>query len=127
MTETCFLNVDLDLRSTVDLTELARALEPGALTLACRAVDGGYVASFEIAGHATDAESTIRRLLALVDALPSQARLLWNQTERDFSIGLRAGSRESRFELALPPDVVKLVAGIGASLSVTVYVDPSDD
>jgi hypothetical protein len=36
MTETRFLNVDLDLRSAVDLTDLARALEPDALTLSCR-------------------------------------------------------------------------------------------
>jgi hypothetical protein len=127
MTDTQFLNVDLDLRSAVDLSELARALEPGALTLTCGAVDGGYIASFEIAGHATDAESTIRRLVALVDALPSRARGLWDQTTRDFSIGLRAGSRQSKFELALPPDVIQLVAGVGASLSVTVYVEARDD
>jgi hypothetical protein len=127
MSETRFLNVDLDLRSPVDLTDLARALEPEALTLSCRAVDGGYIASFEIAGHAKDAVSTIRRLVALVNALPSQVRGLWDQTKREFSIGLRAGSQQSRFELGLPPDVVQLVAGLGASLSVTVYVDTNDD
>jgi hypothetical protein len=127
MTDTHFLNVDLDLRSPVDLAELARALEPGAFALRCEAVDGGYVASFEIADHATDAESTIRRLVALVNALPSPARGLWDQATREFSIGLRSGSRQSTFELALRPDVVQLVAGLGASLSVTVYVDPRDD
>lgn len=38
--------------------------------------------------RATDAESTIRRLVALVDVLPSQARTLWDQAKREFSIGL---------------------------------------
>jgi hypothetical protein len=126
MSRTHFLNVDLDLRSAVDLTELARALEPDALTLMCGPVDDGYRASFEIAGHATDAASTVRRLVALVNALPPRARGLWDQATRDFSIGLRAGSQPSTFELGLPPDVVQLVAALGASLSVAIYVEPRE-
>ena len=90
-TKTQFLNVDLELRATNDLTELVQAFEPGAMALNCMAVEDGYFANLELASEPTEAEAAIRSFVALIDELPPRARALWNEVKRDFSIGVQAG------------------------------------
>jgi hypothetical protein len=121
--KTHFLNVDLELRATKDLTELVQAFEPGAMSLNCMAVEDGYFANLELATEPTDAEAAIRIFVALVDNLPSRPRALWNDVRRDFSVGVGAGSIPSSFELALTPTVLQLAADVGAGITLVVYVD----
>ena len=87
-TKTHFLNVDLELRATRDLSELVQALEPDVMTLTCMAVENGYLANLELASQPVDADTAIRGLVALVRKLPPRARAIWNEAERDFSIGV---------------------------------------
>jgi hypothetical protein len=128
---TCFLNVDLDLRAATELSELARAFEPEAMTLNCIAMGSGYFASLELATQPTDAESAIRRFVQLIEALTPRARELWDQaSSRDFSIGVDAGSTPHSFEIALTPEVLRLAADVGARVTFVVYAgvpgaDPS--
>ncbi|HEX7604904.1 MAG TPA: hypothetical protein VF316_24965, partial [Polyangiaceae bacterium] len=96
--------------------------EPGAFALNCTAERDGYFANLELASQPTDAESALRSFVRLVDELSPRARQLWNQTsKRDFSIGVQAGSVPWSFELALTPDVLALVAGVGARIVFVVY------
>lgn len=121
-TKTELLNVDLELRADQDLTELVQAFEPCASALNCRADREGYFANLELASQPTDAESALRSFVRLVDQLPPRARGLWNQaSKRDFSIGVQAGSVPRSFDVALTPDVLSLVAGVGAWIVVVVY------
>src|SRR5262252_6762466 len=108
-TKTYFRNVDLEVRSTEDLTELVRALEPGVIELSCMPLEEGYLANLELASQPTEADAAIRSLVGLIEQLPARARDLWNRASmRDFSIGIEAGPTPSTFELVLPPEVLKL-------------------
>jgi hypothetical protein len=123
-TKTRFINVDLELRATKDLTELVQAFEPGAAALNCMPLDDGYLANLELDTQPTEAEGAIRSFIKLIERLPPRARELWNNAPgRDFSIGVQAGSTPSSFELALTPEVLKLAADVGARVTFVVYVD----
>jgi hypothetical protein len=127
---TRFINVDLDLASAQELTELVQAFKPGASPLNCWQVADTYFANLELSTdpiNPTDAESAIRRFVALIDTLPPGARALWNDaSKRDFSIGVDAGSSPSTFELALNPEVLELAARVRARIVFVVYVHPAE-
>jgi hypothetical protein len=122
-TKTRFLNVDLELRATNDLTDLVQAFSPGVIALNCMALADGYLANLELATEPTEAEGAIRSFVVLIERLPSDARALWNNARRDFSIGVQAGSVPSSYELALTPAVLQLAANVGARITFVVYVD----
>jgi hypothetical protein len=120
--KTHFLNVDLELRASKELSELAKAFEPGAMILSCMAMEHGYLANLELASQPANAEVAIRDFVSLIEKLPPPARALWNDAKRDFSIGVGAGSIPSSFELALTPEVLKIAAEVGARITFVVYV-----
>ena len=123
-TKTHFLNVDLELRATKELTELVKAFEPGAMALNCVALEDGYLANLELATQPTEAEAAIRSFVRSVETLPPRARELWDQAStRDFSIGVEAGSTPSNFQIALTPAVLRLAAEVGARITFVVYVN----
>jgi len=109
-------------RCTTDPSELLQAFEPEAFALGCHAVDGGFSTNLELLSQHTNAGDAIRELVTLIERLPPKARAFWNAaTQRDFSIGIEAGSTPSPFEEALNTDVLILVAGVGARIVVVVY------
>ena len=123
-TETHFINVDLEVRSTVDLTELVQAFEPGAWALNCTAFEDGYMANLELAIDPDEPEAAIRSFVALIRGLPDGARKLWDgASRRDFSIGVEGGLTPFCFELALTADVLKLAAEVGARIVFAVYAN----
>jgi hypothetical protein len=123
---TRFLNVDLDLRATFDLTELVAAFEPDAFALHCRPLEGAFFANLELGVDSPTPEAAIRSFVSLVERLPPRARALWNgASQRAFSIGVDAGSSPSRFELVLSPDVLRLAADVGAHVIFVVYPSES--
>ena len=129
MAQTHFINVDLEVRAATDLTALAsafEAFEPGAMALSCMPIDDGFLANLELHEEPDDAETGILGFLRLIDALPPEARRLWDDArQRDFSIGVRAGSTPSPFELVITPATLDRVAKVGARISLAVY--PPDD
>jgi hypothetical protein len=126
-TKTYFRNVDLEVRSMEDLTELVRALEPGVTELSCMPLDEGYLANVELASQPTEADKAIRSFVGLIEQLPPRARDLWNRASvRDFSIGIEALPTPSTFEIVLPPEVLKLAADLRARITFVVYVHEPD-
>lgn len=124
-----FLNVDLDIYSKVDLQPLADALGRKVDVLFCGR-DGErsrkYVARFEVAGSAKDADSTIRRLCGLIHRLPAASRALWDDaTAREFSIGLQAGRTPRSTDFVVEAATVKAVADLNGRISITLYAPSS--
>ena len=123
---TRFINVDLDLSSAHELTDLVQAFEPHAFTLNCWQDENTFFASLELASDPIDAESAIRRFVSLIESLPPKARNSWNEaSKRDFSIGIDAGSSPSTFEAALSPEVLELAVRVRARITFVVYVHPA--
>lgn len=122
MANTHFINVDLEIRGATDLSALVNAFEPGAMALSCMPLDDGFLANLELGEQPDDAETGILGFLHLIDALPPEARRLWDGArQRDFSIGVQSGSSPSSFEIAITPATLDRIARVGARIAFVVY------
>jgi len=117
-----FLNVDLDLESSEDLTVLLQAMQPAAFCLHAECSGQGSVARLELGGDLDEADSAIGAFVALVDSLSGDARALWDRaTIRDFNVGIQASSEHGPYTLAVQPRTLESAARVGARLVVSVY------
>jgi len=121
--ETRFLNVDVDVWSRSDLRPLVAAFGRKVLVHYVGKQRGENSAHFSLASaHGKSADAIIRRLVALIEALPRPARQLWNRARRrDFNIGIQAGIEPYSHELALQNATLTLAAGVGGRIVVTTY------
>ena len=122
--QTAFINADLDIWSRSRLNRLVTAFGNGVDVLFVGREGAHYGAHLELSerGQARSADTFIRRLAALVVALPRQARKLWDEAEiREFNIGIQAGSRPCSWESRLRPSTIHLAAQLKAGVVVTVY------
>src|SRR5215471_18348228 len=114
-----FLNVDLDIDSSDDVTALVKAFEPHAYALERPAGR----ASFELSKvDAAGPEPIIVEFVRLVTDLPPIARGIWDRASRRvFDIGLQS-SRAPHYEThRLTAETLRAVAAIGAEIAVTIY------
>ncbi|HEY7025071.1 MAG TPA: hypothetical protein VH371_08940 [Candidatus Limnocylindrales bacterium] len=121
---TTFANVDLEVISRSPLDPLVQAFGRKVDVLYVGPWGRRYGAFVEAAGsgYRGTANSLIRRLVALVKALPRNARRLWDTAQsRDFDIGIEAGAKSRTFELRLEPDTLKAVTDVGGRIVITVY------
>jgi hypothetical protein len=115
---TRFLNVDLDLFADRDLDALLSALAPRLFLL--NTSDGRW--TFELADESDSAEEVMRTMAAVVVALPSAPRALWDGcTRRSMNVGVQAGAAPHQWDTALSHETLTMLAGIGAEVVFTVY------
>src|SRR5262249_32154768 len=102
-----------------------KALAPRVFDLHTGRVGAGYQSHLELdsrGGEPRSAEAAIQRFLELLTVLAPASRRLWNTaTQRDFNIGIQAGTGPPAFELALSPSTLKAVARLGARIVLTIY------
>lgn len=124
--EICYLNTDLDLTSAEDLAELAAALERGGVypLHVTRGDDGLWYSILETNEQFQEPESSIAVMLAAIELLTPDLRLVWNRcSQRDFNIGYDCGDRPWAFNQGLSTDVLGRIAAAGATLRITLYPD----
>lgn len=122
----CYLNTDLDLISTEDLTALAAAFEGrGAPPIrVTHETDALWYATFETTAQFAAPEPNIAAMLSIVESLAQPLRLMWDGcTRREFNIGYDCGGKPWAFNQGLPADLLGRMAAAGASLRVTLYPD----
>ena len=119
---TKFLNVDLELVATSDLTPLLEHFKSTTFTLRDSVDDGRRTLWMELAADPNDTEDAILRYAMLVESLPSDLRRLWAECEdRCLNVGIQSGVSPHASAFRISTDaIVKLVA-IAARLEITVY------
>ena len=136
--ETRFITVDLDLVARHDLSALVEALSPRMHVLFNARVGRRFHATLELGGAAaisgtriaSSPDMIITRMVQLIAKLPRARRAEWNAaTERAFNLGFESG-RTRLAPVVLKPSTVRVVAGVGGSIVVTLYpladaVDPA--
>lgn len=120
-----FLNLDLDLRSTIDLTPLAMHLDLVASLLYCGHHAGEFHITAEplIGGHPNiDAVTCTRELLGTLTSLPAALKELFDGCHRRvFDYGFDGGSEAAPCSIDLPAVELSNIARMGIDLRVTVY------
>ncbi len=119
-----YLNTDLDLKSTEDLTALAEAFETqgvGPLHVGS-GEDGLWHATFETDEQHEKPEPNIASMIAVVESLPEQLLAVWSScTCREFNIGYDCGSNPWAFNQVLSSQLLGRMAAAGASRRITLY------
>jgi hypothetical protein len=115
---TSFLNVDLDLRDEHGLDDLLRHLGDDVFVLHQTAQE----ASLELSGEHESLESCVRGWIALVQALPDEARRLWNRCDdRKLNVGIQAGVEPHAEYFSMSREAVSLLASVQFEIVLTIY------
>ena len=121
---TAFLNVDLDIWSKAPLDRLVDAFGGQVIVLRTGKENGRYGAHLEHArsGSGHDVDRAVRRLVRIVEQLPTDDRQIWNRAERrEFNVGIQSGRKPHASEFRVEPGTLEAIARINARLTVTVY------
>jgi hypothetical protein len=123
---TTFLNVDVDLKSRVSLNELRDYLVKQSVFMLA---EEEFFISFEeaAAGISTPEavatlEDAVRAIVALVEAMPSRERAIWDQCEsRCFDIGIEAKNKPHAAYFTLSGEAVGLLSRVRGEVKITIY------
>jgi hypothetical protein len=116
-----FLNVDLEIKSTVDPGPLVQAWDDQVFQLYADRLGRRHWLRLTLAAQPKSPSDAIRRFAKLVDRLPRQGATIWARAAKEFDIGVQAGFERRAGEWVLQPQVVQTVANLGAHLRFTVY------
>jgi hypothetical protein len=121
-----YLNTDLDLSSSKDLTELAAAFETaGVFPLhVTHHEDGLWYATFETDDEHDQPEPNIAAMVTVAETLQEPLRSVWSGcARREFNIGYGCGAEPWAFNQGLSSRLLGRIATVGASLRITLYPD----
>jgi len=133
-----FLNVDVDVYSSADLTPLAIAMEADISVLFVGKVRGRHELHFEISESSHRLKATkspfrsnpcdgnvdriIQKIVSLIETMPPPARKLWDGAKaRKLNIGIQAGQQPHCVEYPIKPETLKRVAKLNANIVTTLY------
>jgi hypothetical protein len=120
--EGCFLNVDLEIFSRMNLEPLVAAFGRNLSVLYLGEEFGKKKAYFELRQQPRTPNRAILKYSMLVRKLPPRGRKLWDSaTSRSFDIGIAAPARYRHFWGAISPEAIRAAADIGAQVAITVY------
>jgi hypothetical protein len=117
-----YLNTDLDLVCDVDPATLVTELEAADLAVHVTPGEDGLFYVLCEDSNDTEPEPNIVRLLDAIEALSGPAGELWTRcSKREFNVGYDCGDEPWSFNQGISNDVLKRMAGCGASFRVTLY------
>lgn len=120
MNETCFLNIDLDIESTVDIEPILKEWGNRVCVLRNEHLDGIYYGSFET--NFNNKEAIIEEYVKLIEGLSSRSREIWdNALKRDFDFGYQSGTTPSHFHSNIDSVQLNKLAQVGGNLVITIY------
>jgi hypothetical protein len=115
---TRFLNVDLDLRADSRLDDLIRGFGSSVTVLN----NTTHNASLELSVEHDSVEETVLHFLDIIDALPPEAKSIWEQCEyRKLNIGIQGGSQPHEAQFVVSNKTVSLLGNAQLELVITVY------
>lgn len=122
MSKIDYLNTDLIIESSDDLTPIADDFRDDVIVMYNGKWGKVNRAAFEIAGIHSDANETIQYFCMLVEGLDKKLRSIWDSCfSKVFDIGYESGTSPQNYSSVIRPETLKRVAGIGAAIEITIY------
>ena len=122
----CYLNTDLDLTSSDDLTELAAVFAASGVRAlhVTKGDDGLWYATFETEMQHSEPEPNVAAMLAAIESLEGPLAGVWMRSiRREFNVGYDCGIEPWEFNQGLSSKLLGRTAAVGASLRITLYPD----
>jgi len=125
-----YLNTDLELTSSENLSALAAFLQKKRWSVHHNdwLSEGCWLSTFEHSlGHRGGPDEAARLMLKALEHLPETLMPSWTGcSARNFNIGYQSGAGGRPIEQTLSNEVLKRIAAIGGSITVTIYAyDPA--
>ena len=123
-----YINTDLDLVSSEDLSELVAAFEArGVFPLHLSSdPDGYWRTSLECETQYQEPEATIAAMLDVVESLSDHIHLQWQRcSKREFNVGYDCAADAVAHTLS--GVLIARLAAAGASLGITIYPSTGTD
>ena len=124
--EVHYLNTDLEIESAGDLSRVVEEFGEDVIVLHHDESRGYDQASFEIASGADlGVDEVINYFCLLVESLPKEVRDIWDGCcSRILDVGYESGTTPHSFRSEIRASTIQRVAGIGASIVITIYSIP---
>ncbi|HEX6313304.1 MAG TPA: hypothetical protein VFZ73_00530 [Gemmatimonadaceae bacterium] len=120
--ETQFLNVDLELVTTVDPSPLLAHWRDTLVLLRDSTDAGRRTIWAELPGTPRDVNSAIDELARHVEDLPGRLRALWDACDdRCFNVGVQAGRAPQATAFPISAHTIAALTAIAARIEFTVY------
>lgn len=118
-----FLNVDVEVSGVSDRAALLAGFGDSIDVLFDgETTPGESVVSFELRTAVPTFPDVVSKLIALVRALPGDARAIWDgAARRAFDIGIQAGLQPHSSGWVLSTDLMAALVSIDAQVRITVY------
>ena len=116
-----FLNVDLDVTSIADPGVLVEAWHNRVIQMHAGKRGRRHWLRLTLARQPNSPTDAIRSFTRLVQRLPRPAATIWARAAKEFDIGIQAGCERQSAEWVLEPEIIRMVADLGAHLRLTVY------
>jgi hypothetical protein len=117
-----YINLDIDLISSEDLSPLASQLEKNTFILRNQQVEGRFYFSFEPLPYTKTPENSAKIVLALLQGLPSELKGLWaSASSKVFNFGFESGVAPPPYISELSTETLGQIAELGASIAITIY------
>jgi hypothetical protein len=121
-----FVDVDLDIKSAMDLTELTAAFARRAVAIHSGRFGRRYWVRFELLRHPRNPDDGIKRFIDLASSLRGTAGEAWDKATKEFDIGIEGGSGSERDPAVwvIRPQTLRAAARVDVQLRLTVYAPP---
>ncbi len=115
-----FLNIDLDLESTDDLSPVVHEFERSCSIMRNEVVDGIHYVSFETG--CTEENQILSEYEKAIDGLSSTAKILFKKCRNiNFDFGYESGTEPNSFHSPINQRSVKVISRLGGSIVITIY------
>ncbi len=124
-----YLNTDLDLISSEDLTEITAALEAnGVFPLSVTHGDDGlWYSTLETSKSFDEPEPNINAMIDAIESLSAPLRAVWSRcSTREFDVGYDCGTEPWAFNQRLSCELLGRMATAGTAFRITLYPDRPD-
>ena len=126
MIEIRFLNIDLDIESTKDISQIVKEFSGRLSVMRNEQKEGLYIASFET-GYEEE-NKIIEEYVSLIENLSQEAREIWNNcSKREFDFGYDSGIKPYDFHSKISEKSIELLAKVGGSVTITIYPPHEND
>lgn len=123
-----FCNVDLDIESKFDLSDLRTALGRKVFVLTGPPANPGcFLLRLETVPQYNNPDDTICAFCSSLERLPAKAKRAWRWAhKKEFDIGHDIAQSQIASQFSLCGETLKRVASLGATLGITFYNHPED-
>ena len=124
MTAPEYINLDLDIESTDDLTSLALYLDKNACLLSHEHIEGIDYITVEasLGSDGITPEDSVRKMLSLIESLPEELYKYFSESEsRIFDFGFEGGYETDPLRADLGADLLKLASKHNIGFRFTIY------